>query len=79
MIASHCHEPQSNHGADRRDIQSAAGACRVPDVDSLFRSEWYGDRSAGLEDAWGNQWWLATHIEDVSSEELERRMAAAKQ
>jgi len=67
----------------------------VPDVDAAYRramsapgaarslrepaSEWYGDRSAGLEDAWGNQWWLATHIEDVSSEELERRMAAVSQ
>ncbi len=66
----------------------------VPDVDAAYRramsapgaakslraptDEWYGDRSSGLEDAWGNQWWLATHIEDISSEELERRAAAAK-
>jgi len=66
----------------------------VPDVDATYRramstpgaakslreptSEWYGDRSAGLEDAWGNQWWLATHLEDMSVEEMERRAAAAK-
>ena len=25
----------------------------------------YGDRSAGLEDSWGNEWWLATHIKDA--------------
>lgn len=66
----------------------------VPDVDAAYRgalsapgaarslreptNEFYGDRSAGVEDAWGNQWWLATHIEDLSSEELERRAAAAK-
>jgi uncharacterized glyoxalase superfamily protein PhnB len=25
----------------------------------------YGDRSGGVEDAFGNQWWLATHIADV--------------
>ena len=25
----------------------------------------YGDRSAGVKDRWGNQWWLATHIKDV--------------
>jgi PhnB protein len=66
----------------------------VPDVDATYRramqapgaakslreptNEWYGDRSAGVEDAWGNQWWFATHVEDVSSEELARRAAAVK-
>ena len=40
--------------------------------------EFYGDRSAGLEDSQGNQWWLATHIEDVSPEELAKRAAKAK-
>lgn len=66
----------------------------VPDVDASYRramsssgaaqslreptTEWYGDRSAGVQDAWGNQWWLATHVEDTSSEELERRAAAVK-
>jgi PhnB protein len=38
--------------------------------------EFYGDRSAGVQDPFGNQWWIATHIEDVSPEELERRAAA---
>ena len=36
-------------------------------------NEFYGDRSAGVKDAWGNQWWIATHIEDVDEEEMERR------
>ncbi len=36
----------------------------------------YGDRSAAVADRWGNNWWLATHIEDVSQEEVERRMKA---
>ena len=65
----------------------------VPDVDAAYRramaapgaanslreptDEWYGDRSAGLEDTQGNQWWLATHIEDVSPEEMARRAAKA--
>jgi len=26
----------------------------------------YGDRSAGVRDAWGNSWFLATHIKDVA-------------
>jgi uncharacterized glyoxalase superfamily protein PhnB len=59
----------------------------VEDVDSLYKqalaaggvslreptNEYYGDRSAGIQDAHGNQWWMATHIEDVTPEEIERR------
>jgi uncharacterized glyoxalase superfamily protein PhnB len=33
----------------------------------------YGDRNAGVRDAAGNVWWIATHIEDVAPEELVRR------
>ena len=35
--------------------------------------EFYGDRSCGVKDASGNQWWIATHVEDVSPEEMQRR------
>jgi PhnB protein len=38
--------------------------------------QFYGDRNAGVKDFAGNQWWIATHIEDVSPEELERRAKA---
>jgi hypothetical protein len=31
------------------------------------------DRSAGVKDKWDNRWWFATHIEDVSEKEMERR------
>ena len=51
----------------------AAGATSLMEPADQF----YGDRNAGVEDAWGNQWWIATHIEDVSVEEIKRRMAAA--
>lgn len=37
-------------------------------------NEFYGDRSAGIRDAWNNQWWIATRIEDVSEEEMQKRM-----
>jgi uncharacterized glyoxalase superfamily protein PhnB len=39
------------------------------------KNQVYGDRSAGVEDPNGNYWWIATHFEDVSAEEMERRMA----
>jgi PhnB protein len=38
----------------------------------------YGDRDSGVKDPAGNSWFIATHQEDVSEEEMERRMAAAK-
>lgn len=51
-----------------------AGATVVMEPTDQF----YGDRHGGVKDAAGNTWWIATHIEDVSSEELERRAAAAR-
>jgi hypothetical protein len=33
----------------------------------------YGDRHGAVTDPSGNSWWIATHIEDVSAEELEKR------
>ena len=50
----------------------AAGATVVREIADQF----YGDRSGGVKDMCGNQWWLSTHVEDVSPEELDRRMAA---
>src|SRR5437773_592403 len=41
--------------------------------------QFYGDRSGGVKDANGNMWWIATHKEDVSEEEMKRRMAGAQQ
>lgn len=40
------------------------------------KDQFYGDRSGGVEDPCGNSWWIATHIEDVSYEESDRRFAA---
>lgn len=59
----------------------------VPDTDATYQkalgagatslmepaNQHYGDRNAGVLDATGNQWWIATHVEDVSPEELQKR------
>ena len=37
--------------------------------------QFYGDRAATLEDPWGHRWTVMTHVEDVSEEEMEKRMA----
>ena len=39
-------------------------------------NQFYGDRNAGVSDPNGNQWWIATHVEDMTPEELQRRAAA---
>jgi PhnB protein len=41
--------------------------------------QFYGDRTGGLEDPFGHNWYVATHKEDVSPEEMQRRSAAAFQ
>jgi uncharacterized glyoxalase superfamily protein PhnB len=40
------------------------------------KDQFYGDRSGGVEDPSGNCWWIATHIEDVSDDEIKKRMQA---
>ncbi len=39
-------------------------------------NQFYGDRNAGVIDPFDNQWWIATRIEDVLPEEMERRASA---
>lgn len=53
-----------------RALQAGATSLRAP------QNEFYGDRMAGVQDAQGNQWWIATHVEDVPPEEQDRRAAA---
>ena len=50
----------------------AAGATALRPVEDQF----YGDRSGQFEDPWGHRWGVATHIEDVDDEEMDRRAAA---
>lgn len=53
----------------------AAGAKALAPVSDMF----WGDRWGLVEDAFGNQWQIATHKEDVSPDEMMERMAAAQQ
>lgn len=63
--------------ADRTvDRAVAAGAKLTRPVENQF----YGDRMGGIQDPFGHQWYVATHVEDVSPEEMKKRseaMAAA--
>lgn len=61
----------------------------VDDVDTIFRraidagakqllavqDQFYGDRSGAVTDPFGHVWYIATHVEDVSPEEIRRRAA----
>jgi PhnB protein len=62
----------------------------VPNVDETFRKavaaggtsvmepadQFYGYRHGGVKDPWGNFWWIATRVENVSAEEMQRRAQA---
>jgi PhnB protein len=62
----------------------------VEDVDAVFEraveagakplrpveDQFYGDRSGQFEDPYGHKWSVATHVEDVSPEQMGRRAAA---
>ncbi|HVZ39539.1 MAG TPA: VOC family protein [Candidatus Kapabacteria bacterium] len=51
----------------------AAGATLLRPVANQF----YGDRGGKLQDPYGHAWWVATHVEDVSPEEMQRRAGEA--
>ncbi len=40
------------------------------------QDQFYGDRTGSFVDPFGHRWTLATHVEDVSETEINRRMAA---
>jgi PhnB protein len=64
----------------------------VEDVDAVFaralgegakvigemevKDQFYGDRSGSLRDPFGHKWFIMTHIEEVSFEELQKRTDA---
>ncbi len=80
--------PEMGHKSPTTLGGTAAGIMiYVPDCDAMFAKavslgatvmkpladQFYGDRSGTITDPFGHQWTIATHIEDVSPEEMERR------
>jgi PhnB protein len=47
-------------------------------VERPLQNQFYGDRSGTIVDPFGHKWTIATHVEDVTPEEIGRRMAAMK-
>lgn len=41
---------------------------------SIIKNQFYGDRSGGVKDPVGNHWFVATHKEDLTKEELDKRI-----
>lgn len=80
-----------SEGSERHPATTGMLYIYVDNVDEVYKkgleaggesmreptNEFYGDRSCGLKDAGGNQWWAATHVEDVSDEEMEKRQQTA--
>jgi uncharacterized glyoxalase superfamily protein PhnB/catechol 2,3-dioxygenase-like lactoylglutathione lyase family enzyme len=77
-------------GTEQHPSRPLAMHLYVEDVDALFEratkagarsleaptDQFYGDRRGGLEDSWGNHWWIATHREDLDAKTLRQRELA---
>jgi PhnB protein len=80
-------------GPKKRGGATASLMVYVDDVDVMFaralkaggaieknlQDQFWGDRTGTLIDPFGHRWTLATHVEDVPPEEMERRMASFSQ
>jgi len=47
-------------------------------IERPVQNQFYGDRSGTLLDPFGHRWTIATRVEDVSQDEMKRRMAAMR-
>jgi PhnB protein len=75
-------------GSDKYPVVSTSLHLYLPDADETYRraleagatsvrppaDQFYGDRTAGVQDPSGNTWWISTRVEAVSPEEMERRL-----
>ena len=84
--------PDLGHlGPHKRGGPTASLMIYVPDVDAAFAravaagateerapaDQFWGDRMGTLADPFGHRWSLATHVEDVPEDEIQRRMSEA--
>jgi PhnB protein len=88
MLADECPEAQAK-SPESLNGTTFAFVLYVPNVDAAFKraldaggkvlqaleNKFYGDRAGTFVDPYGHQWCLMQHVEDVSPEEMERRMA----
>ena len=74
--ATESHEPQNvmlyiyvddTDAAYKRALEKGAESVMEP------ADQFYGDRNAGVKDKDGISWWMASHVTDISPEELQRR------
>lgn len=89
MLADECPEMHA-HGPDKFGGSPMSLHLYVNDVDHTVKQavaagakiareiadQFYGDRSGGITDPFGHSWYVSTHIEDVSEDEIKKRMAA---
>ncbi len=90
MLADEDHEP-GHRGPRTLGGTPVSLVLYVEDVDAVFdrairaggmtrravADQFYGDRMGMLEDPFGHVWTIGTHTEDVTPEEMKRRMQAA--
>ena len=86
MIVGDSHVMMGQAGGPNKPFPAMLYAY-LPDVDAVYEralaagaksvqppsTQFYGDRHGAVEDCCGNQWWIATHVEDVPEDELQRR------
>ena len=85
--------PEMGHlGPSSRGGTTVSLMVYVRDVDAAFdkavkaggtvvrpvKNQFYGDRSGTLNDPFGHQWTISTHVEDVTPEEMQRRMTSGE-
>lgn len=88
MLADHCPQmgPLAEAGAQGQFLfhftpdadavvkaAQAAGAKVEMPVQDMF----WGDRAGSLMDPFGHRWWVATHIEDLTPEQMDERRKKA--
>jgi PhnB protein len=81
--------PEGKFEGPKGDVASASIHLYVEDADAVFaraiaagvtqlqpmETKFYGDRGGTVRDPFGHRWHISTHVEDVSEEEIKRRLA----